>query len=78
MAAEEHPITANPDVFEYDLSGECDFILMGCDGIWETKSNDVMGQWIYNKLETIENKTTEALRGVVSDLLNELVSPNHQ
>jgi len=35
LKAEEHPITSNPDVFEYDLTDECDFIIMGCDGVWE-------------------------------------------
>lgn len=50
---------------------------MGCDGIWEVKSNDEMGEWIYRKLEECPNKTPEALREIVSDLLNELVSPNH-
>jgi len=35
LKPEEHPITANPDVFEYDMPEDLDFILMGCDGIWE-------------------------------------------
>ena len=51
LTAEEHCITANPDTYEYELSPETDFILMGCDGIWETKDNDAMCAWIYNKLE---------------------------
>jgi serine/threonine protein phosphatase PrpC len=42
LTAEQHCITANPDVFEYEFSSECDFILMGCDGVWETKSNEEM------------------------------------
>ena len=51
LSAEEFPITANPDVFEYELTSECDFILMGCDGVWETKSNEQMVEWVYNKLD---------------------------
>ena len=51
LKAEEHPITANPDVFEYEFSSDCDFILMGCDGVWETKSNEQMVEWVYKKLE---------------------------
>jgi serine/threonine protein phosphatase PrpC len=42
LTAEQHCITANPDVFEYDFTAESDFILMGCDGVWETKSNEEM------------------------------------
>ena len=48
---------------------------MGCDGVWETKSNDEMVEWIYNKLDgkgqTIDLKT------VVSELLNDNLSPDH-
>ena len=29
LTAEEHPITANPDVFEYEFTAEADFLLMG-------------------------------------------------
>mmetsp|Transcript_1222 Transcript_1222/g.1881 ORF Transcript_1222/g.1881 Transcript_1222/m.1881 type:complete len:125 (+) Transcript_1222:451-825(+) len=47
LTAEQHCITANPDVFTYDLTPECDFVLMGCDGCWETKSNEEMVAWIY-------------------------------
>lgn len=40
LKAEEFPITANPDVKIYELSAEeDDFIIMGCDGIWEIKTN---------------------------------------
>jgi len=35
MTPEEQAITANPDIFEYKLTDDIDFILMGCDGIWE-------------------------------------------
>jgi len=44
---EEQPITANPDVFSYDMPEDLDFILMGCDGVWERKSNEEMVDWTY-------------------------------
>lgn len=56
LTAEQHPITANPDVYEYELTPDCDFILMGCDGCWETKSNEQMCEWVYNKLEEAPDK----------------------
>ena len=77
LTAEQHPITANPDVFEYEFSSEVDFILMGCDGVWETKSNEEMVEWVYAKLAQAKDKTTETLKTIVSDLLNELLSPGH-
>ena len=78
LTAEQHPITANPDTFTYELTPEDDFIMMGCDGCWESKSNEQMVEWIYEKLAEKTEKTTETLKSIVSDLLNELISPNHQ
>ena len=75
---EEHPITSNPDVYEYDLGEDCDFILMGCDGCWETKSNEEMVGWVYDKLKAKPDKSISSIKEIVHDLLNELVSPNYQ
>lgn len=72
LKPEEHPVTANPDVFEYELTGEEDFIIMGCDGIWETKSNDDMVDYIYKKFD--EGKD---LKTISEDLLNDNISPDY-
>ena len=78
LTAEQHPITANPDVYTYDFTAECDFVLMGCDGCWETKENDAMVAWVYQRLEQYSDRSVQTLKLIVSELLNELVSPNHQ
>lgn len=51
LKPEEQPITANPDIKVVDLTPEDDFIIMGCDGIWEIKSNEEMVDYIYDKLK---------------------------
>ena len=51
LKPEEWPITANPDVRMEEITSEDDFIIMGCDGIWETKSNDEMVAYIYDRLK---------------------------
>lgn len=51
LKPEEWPITAFPDVKCVDLTPEDDFIIMGCDGIWETKSNEEMVEYIYDRLK---------------------------
>jgi serine/threonine protein phosphatase PrpC len=51
LKPEEWPITANPDIKCVDLQPEDDFIIMGCDGIWETKTNDEMVEYIYDRLK---------------------------
>lgn len=40
-------MTANPDIFEYDMPEDLDFVIMGCDGVWEQKSNEEMVAWVY-------------------------------
>ena len=52
LKPDEQPITSNPDVKVFELSSEQDhFIIMGCDGIWETKSNEEMVEYIEDKLK---------------------------
>ena len=51
LTPEEQPITANPDVMIYDFTRDDDFIIMGCDGIWETKTNDEMVEYIYSRIK---------------------------
>ena len=50
LKPEEQAITANPDVYEYDLADDVDFIVMGCDGIWEGKQNQKMIVEIYHEI----------------------------
>jgi len=50
LTPEEQSITANPDVYSFDLTDDIDFIIMGCDGIWEQKSNEEMVDWVYQRL----------------------------
>ena len=42
-------ITANPDIIKVSREG-MDYIIMGCDGIWETKTNEEMVKWINKRL----------------------------
>mgnify|MGYP000055954340 CR=1 FL=1 len=78
LTPEEFPITANPDVLEFDFDAQCDFILMGCDGVWEQKSNDEMVAWVYKELQERPDRSQETLRAIVQKLLHEQLSPNHQ
>jgi serine/threonine protein phosphatase PrpC len=43
-------ITANPDIIKIKREN-IDFIVMGCDGIWEVKSNSEMVAWVKSRLE---------------------------
>jgi serine/threonine protein phosphatase PrpC len=32
------------------MPADIDFVFMGCDGVWERKSNEQMVAWIYERL----------------------------
>lgn len=68
LPPEEQMITANPDI-EKIKNENIDFIIMGCDGIWEVKSNKDMVEWVDKRLK--ENKEKGM---ILEDLLNELVA----
>jgi len=70
LTAEEQAITANPDVYEFDLTDDIDFIILGCDGIWEQKSNEEMIEYVYSHM----NKGAD-LKTIVATLLNETLAP---
>jgi len=49
---------------------------MGCDGIWEQKTNEEMVKWVYDKLGS--NKGTANIKEIITDLLQkECLSENH-
>ena len=72
LTPEEHPVTANPDIKIENLTGEEDFIVMGCDGIWETKSNEEMVEFIYKRIK--EGKDSKK---IIEELLNDIISPDY-
>lgn len=43
-------ITAKPDIMKIK-NENIDFIIMGCDGIWEIKTNNEMVEWVKNRLD---------------------------
>ena len=56
---------------------DLDFILIGCDGIWERKTNEEMADWIYKKIS--KGKYNSNLENICRDLfLDECLSPDYQ
>lgn len=80
LTAEEQAITANPDTYEFDLEKDTDFVLMGCDGIWEKNTNEEAVAWVYEQIEKqkaekgITNNKDLDLKQIVHDLLHNNLS----
>lgn len=56
-------ITAKPDITKI-RNDNIDFIIMGCDGIWEIKTNQEMVDWVKSRQERRDFKV------VCEDLLD--------
>ncbi len=60
------------------MPADLDFVIMGCDGVWEQKSNEEMVAWIYKQLGGKPAYSAD-LSYIVGDLLKkECLSPHHQ
>lgn len=67
LKPEEQMVTANPDFIKIK-NENIDFIIMGCDGIWEIKTNVEMVDWVKSRLDKKE------FPKICEELLDELVS----
>lgn len=47
LPMKDQAITAFPDVKQFPITSKIDFIIMGCDGIWEIHSNQSVVDHIY-------------------------------
>ena len=74
LTPEEQAITANPDTYCFDLEESIDFIIMGCDGIWEKKTNEEMVAYVYDKLKQQKEAGEDDLKKIVSDLLHDSIA----
>ena len=73
LPAQEQMITANPDILKIP-NEKIDFIIMGCDGIWQTKSNQDMIKWVQKRMANGEKRE---LGSILEELLDELVAKDN-
>lgn len=71
LNAAEQMISSTPDVMRVNREG-VDFIIMGCDGIWQTKTNEKMVDWIQERINTM------TLQEIVESLLDDELADNEE
>ena len=69
IPVDEQLIIALPDIKSYNINDKTDFILLGCDGVWETKTNAEIVEFIYDQLK----KGTD-LNLITEELLEKLIA----
>jgi serine/threonine protein phosphatase PrpC len=65
LSIEDQIISPIPDVIKTSRIEIC-YIIMGCDGIWETKSNEEMCRWFQKSMQG----KNASLRTVIELLFN--------
>ena len=50
LGRHEQKIVCTPDFMSRQLQGNEEFLIVGCDGVWETMSNDEIVRFVGNKL----------------------------
>lgn len=63
LTAEQQIISAVPDITKTPRL-ELSHIIMGCDGIWETKTNDEMTKWFSRALQVKNCTLKKILEGL--------------
>jgi len=74
LKPEDQPITAMPEVKKRILTKECDFLIMGCDGIWENMSSQNMVDFVSARLK--KNPKIK-LSKIIEEIFDSLVSPDY-
>lgn len=70
LSKDEQLVIVKPEITHRKLTENSEFILIGCDGIWETKKTEVIMKFVRNKIQ--EKKYS--LRAIIELLLDELIA----
>jgi len=73
LSAAEQMITAYPDVVIESLTPDCDFIIIGCDGVWDCKTNQEACDFVSQRLKQDPNYK---LSKIIEELFDEIVAPD--
>ena len=71
LKPEEQMITANPDIKVVDFTNDIDFVIIGCDGIWDCLKNQEACDFVINKLR--DNPDIKISK-IVEDMLDSIVA----
>lgn len=69
----EQMISAYPDIIKREIKSSDDFIVMGCDGIWEIQTEIEICEFLEQKLKSMKEKK---ISPIVEDLLMRCLAPN--
>jgi protein phosphatase 1G len=71
LTPSEQMITSTPDIVRINRTPQDEFIVLGCDGVWDVLSNEDCVQFVRTRLE--EGKS---LRDICEEIADECLSPD--
>jgi len=74
LKPEEQMICAFPDVSVRELSSNIQYVIMGCDGVYETKTSQEIGDFVLGECKKDLNAK---LKEVAEKLLDAIISPDY-
>jgi len=61
LRAEEQIVTCVPDIREYTLTGKENFMIIGCDGVFERYTHQEICQFVDDKITKEKNTPVQAI-----------------
>jgi protein phosphatase 1B len=74
MGPFEQLISPEPEISEHARSGQDEFIVLACDGVWDVMSNEDVCQFVRYQL-TVTDNLERICEGIVDNCLNKVRSP---
>lgn len=68
MPPEKQIITAHPDIKQIELTSDDEFIILGCDGIWDCLTNEKAVEYVMERINT------KSLTDIGIEMLNFIIS----
>jgi len=69
LPPEDQMITAFPELIVQNITPDCEFIIIACDGVWDCKTNQEACNFISERL-----KTNMKLTKIIEELLDEILA----
>ena len=71
LKPEQQMITANPDIKEVNFEDDIEFVIIGCDGIWDCLKNQEACDFVSKKLK--ENPTIKVSK-IVEEMMDSIIA----